>query len=63
MPIKRKLLIAMIINVSLNKQRNKNKGRVKSVALCKTARQIYLKKKHDVLKSKIKKQKTEIEDQ
>ena len=53
----------MIINVSLNKQRNKNKGRVRSVALCKTARQIYLKKKHDVLKSKIKKQKTEIEDQ
>ena len=44
MPIKRKLLIAKIINVSLNKQRKENKKRDRSLVLCKTVWQIYLKK-------------------
>ena len=62
MPIKRKLLIAKIINVSLNKQRKENKKRDRSLVLCKTVWQIYLKKNDDAVKSRIKKQENEIEN-
>ena len=62
MPIKRKLLIAKIINVSLNKQRKKNKKRDRSLVLFKTVWQIYLKKNDDAVKSRIKKQENEIEN-
>ena len=62
MPIKRKLLIAKIINVSLNKQRKKNKKRDRSLVLCKTVWQIYFKKNDDAVKSRIKKQENEIEN-
>ena len=62
MPIKRKLLIAMIINVSLNKQGKKNKKRDRSLVPCKTVWKICLKKNDDAVKSKIKKQENEIEN-